>query len=159
MPTTRTNATPPAKTQNRTNNPFANWDRRNPYPKTTEGKAAYEAVIQAWWDRNGFNTRATAADLIPLTPGTVPAGTRDCYACEQNDRGDIRFPHRSEDCTITPKIPAQERSWCAYCRTQARATATGDQPDGAQQIEEYGTYQEQTGQTETGQGNDGEPTT
>ena len=93
MPTIRTNVTLPAKMRNGTSDPFVNWDRRNPYPKTTEGKAVYEAAMQVWWDRNGFNTRATAADLIPLTPGTVPAGTRDCYACRRNDRGDIRFPH------------------------------------------------------------------
>ena len=72
-PTIGMNATPPAKTRNGTNDPFMNWDRHNPYPKTMEGKVAYEAVIQAWWDRNGFNARVTAADLIPLTPGTVPA--------------------------------------------------------------------------------------
>ena len=146
--------------RNGTNDPFANWDRCNPYPKTTEGKVAYEATIQAWWDRNGFNARATAADLISLTPGMVPVGTRDFYACGRNDRSDIRFPHRSEDCTITLKIPTQERSWCTYCGTQARAATMGDQPDGAsiQQIEEHRMYQEQTGQTKTGQGNDGELT-
>ena len=116
--------------------------------------------MQAWWDRNGFNARATTADLIPLTPGTVPVGTRDCYACGRNNRGDIHFPHRSEDCTIMLKIPAQETSWRAYCGTQARATVTGDQPDRAsiQQVEEYGMYQEQTGQTKTGRGNNGELT-
>ena len=80
-PATGTTAIPQAKTQNGTNDPFVNWDRRNPYPKTTEGKAAYEAAMQAWWERNGFNARPTATDLIPLMPGTVPAGTRDCYAC------------------------------------------------------------------------------
>ena len=159
-PTIGTNATPPAKMRNGTSSPFANWDRRNPYPKTTEGKVAYEATMQAWWDRNGFNARATTADLIPLTPGTVPVGTRDCYACGWNNCGDIRFPHQSEDCTIMLKIPAQEKSWRTYCGTQARAAVMGDQPDrtSIQQVEEYGTYQEQTGQTETSWGNDGELT-
>ena len=118
-PTIGTNMTPPAKTWNRTNDPFANWDRHNPYPKTTEGKAVYEATIQVWWDRNGFNARATTADLIPLTPGTVPVGTRDCYACGWNDHGNIHFPHQSKDCTIMPKIPTKKRSWRAYCSTQA----------------------------------------
>src|SRR6266481_5258197 len=135
-------------------------DRRNPYPRTTEGKAAYETAIQAWWNRNGFNARATAADLIPLTPGTARTGTRDCYSCRRNDRGDARFPHSSEDCTITPKIPAQEWSWRVFCGNQARAaTITDQQNQGSiQQIEEYETHQEQASPTNLNQGNGEEPT-
>ncbi len=115
--------------------------------------------MQAWWDRNSFNGRATAADLIPLTPGTARMGTRDCYSCGRNDRGDARFPHSSNDCMITPKIPAQERSWHAFCGSQARAATTTDQQSQAsiQQIEEYETYQGQAETTDLNQGNGEEP--
>ena len=159
-PTIGTDTTPTGRAKESAGDPFANWDRRSPYPRTTEGKAAYETAIQAWWNRNGFNARATAADLIPLTPGTARTGTRDCYSCGRNDRGDARFPHSSEDCTITPKIPAQERSWRAFCGNQARAaTITDQQNQGSiQQIEEYETHQEQAGPTNLNQGNGEEPT-
>ena len=50
-----------------------------------EGKVAYEVIMQVWWERNSFNARPTATDLILLTPGMVPVGTRDCYTCRQND--------------------------------------------------------------------------
>ena len=52
-----TNAIPIWTATGQTNDRFANWDRRQPYPKTAEGKVAYEAALQAWWDRNGFNGR------------------------------------------------------------------------------------------------------
>ena len=156
-PATGTNTTPLGMAREPASGPFANWDRRNPYPKTTEGKAAYEAAMHAWWERNGFNGRPTAADLIPLTPGTAQPGTKDCYACGRNDRGDARFPHLSEDCMITPRIPAQERRWRAACGTQARAAAAGDQQDEAS-IQQVGAYQGQMGTVSSDQGNGEEPT-
>src|SRR6266481_8114558 len=69
-PATGTNTTPLAGAKETAGGQFANWDRRNPYPKTAEGKAAYEAAMQAWWERNGFNGRPTTENLIPLMPGT-----------------------------------------------------------------------------------------
>src|SRR6266481_5851157 len=93
-PATGTNTTLPGKTREPTRDQFTDWDRRTPYPKTTEGKAAYEVAIQAWWERNRFNGRASAADLIPLTPGTMPVGTNECYACGRNDSDDARWSSR-----------------------------------------------------------------
>ena len=81
------------------------------YVKTAEGKAAYETAMQAWWERNRFNARASIADLIPLTPGTAQVNMSECFACRCNDHSDPRFPHCSLDCPITPKIPRQESSW------------------------------------------------
>jgi len=139
--------TPPGRAKDTAGDLFTSWDWRFPYPKTTEGKAAYEMAMQAWWGRNGFNGTPTNVDLIPLTPGTAQTGTRDCYACGRNDRGDMCFPHTSENCTITPKIPQKERNWRAACGSQVRATAVSDQQDQAsiQQIDEFATYQEQAG--------------
>ena len=152
------NTTPLVGAKETAGGQFANWDRRNPYPKTAEGKVAYKAAMQAWWERNGFNGRSTTEDLILLMPGTTQAGMRDCYACRCNDHGDIHFPHHSEDCTITPKIPTQERIWHAACGSQNRATRVADQQGHAsiQQVGEYNTYQEQTTPAGPDQGNVGE---
>jgi len=158
-PTTGAGATPTGRAKEMTGGPFENWDRRAPYPKTTEGKAAYETAMQAWWERNGFNSRATMADLILLSPGTAQTGTWDCYSCGWNDRGDSHFPHSSDNCMIMPKIP-QEKSWHAFCGNQARGTTAAEQQNQAtiQQIGGYETYQEQTRLMDPNQGNGEEPT-
>ena len=139
---------------------FTDWDRHNPYPKTTEGKATYETAMQAWWERNGFNGRASATDLIPLTPGTSPVDTRECFACGRNDRNDPCFPHRSDECLITPKVPKQEAQWRGSANYRARIAAAATQPNQAsiQQIGEYETYQGHTKLTGHNQGNGEEPT-
>ena len=141
-PATGMNTIPVRMVTGQSNDRFANWDRRQPYPKMTEGKAAYEVALQAWWDRNRFNGRATAADLLPLMLGTLPAGSRECYACGQNDINDPRFPHTASWCTITPKVPAQESNWQADYTLRMRLHATPlMQPSGVQiqQVEEYTT--------------------
>ena len=64
-PATGTNAIPIWMVTGQTNDRFANWERWQPYPKTVEGKVAYEAALQAWWDRNRFNGRLTAGQPTP----------------------------------------------------------------------------------------------
>src|SRR6266481_7596581 len=100
-PATSMTATPSGRTHKAAHDQFADWDRCIPYPKSAEGKATYEAAIQAWWGRNRFNGKATPVDLIPLTPGTAQAGTRECYACRRFDCNDPHFPHHSEECPVT----------------------------------------------------------
>ena len=142
------------------NDQFANWDRRQPYPKMTEGKAAYEAALQEWWDRNGFNGRATATNLLPLMPGTLPVGSRECYACRQNDINNPRFLHTASRCTITPKVPAQESNWWADYTLRMRPHVTPMlQPSGAQiqQVEEYMTYPQEAATLDADPGNGEEP--
>ena len=143
-----------------TNDQFANWDRRQPYPKTAEGKVAYEAALQAWWDRNRFNGRLTAANLLSLMPGTLPAGSRECYACGRNDTNDARFPHIASLCPMTPKVPAQESNWQAYYTLRMRPlmTPTMQQSEAQiQQVEEYTAYPQETMMLDTNLGNGREP--
>jgi len=155
-----TNTTPLGKAHEPTRDQFTDWDCQTPYPKTTEGKAAYEVAIQAWWERNGFNSRASAADLIPLTPGTVPVGMNKCYVCGHNNNDNTRFPHCSIECPIIPKIPRQEANWHASSKYQTRGTATGQQNQTpVHQIEEYDAYQGQEEIDNSDQGNGEEPAT
>jgi hypothetical protein len=159
-PATGTNATPIGTNPHRNNDPSNNWDRRQPYPRTAEGKAAYEKALQAWWNRNGFNARATATDLLPLSPGTAPLGSRECFNCGRNDYNDTRFPHKASTCPITPKIPYQEKMWRIDYANQGRNTRTNDEPDHAtiQQLESYDNGMPGDTHTETNQGNETEPT-
>ena len=153
---TGTNAIPIRVATGQTNDQFANWDRRQPYPKTAEGKAAYEAALQAWWDRNRFNGRPTAADLLPLMLGTLPAGSRECYACGQNDINDAHFPYIASMCPITPKVPLQESNWWANYTLRMRPPVTPTmQPSEVQiqQVEEYMTYPQETMMLDTNPGN------
>ncbi len=55
MPAMGTNAMPIGRARETSTDQFSDWDQHNPYPRTTEGKAAYKAAMQAWWERNGFN--------------------------------------------------------------------------------------------------------
>ena len=109
-----------------------------------------------WWDRNGFNGMATAADLLPLMPGTLPVGSRECYACGWNDINDPHFPHTAGRCPITPKVPAQESNWRAdYTLRMRPHTTLMTQPSGVQiqQVEEYTTYPQETATLDADPGN------
>src|SRR6266481_3284752 len=47
-PVVAMNNTPVGRAHESACDPLTNWDQCIPYPKTTEGKAAYEAAMQAW---------------------------------------------------------------------------------------------------------------
>jgi hypothetical protein len=78
------------------------------YLNTPEGRTEYLAAMQAW---EAVYPAAREADFTttpyPLTPGTAPLGSRECYAC-----GVIGHITRDHD-PIVPQINLREQRWRA----------------------------------------------
>ena len=79
------------------------------FPDTPEGRANYQAALQAW---EAIHPPAREADFTtppyPLTLGTAPLGSRECYTC--GIQGHITKDH-------DPNIPAvnnREQRWRAF---------------------------------------------
>src|SRR6266481_476276 len=76
-PATGTEAMPMGRMQGTARNQFTDWDCWNPYPKTTEGKVAYEAAMQAWWERKRLKGKEKRTNSIPLLPATWLGATNE----------------------------------------------------------------------------------
>jgi hypothetical protein len=79
------------------------------FPNTTEGKANYLTALHAW---EAVYPPAREADFTtapyPLTPGTEPLGSRECYSC--GIHGHITKDH---DPAI-PQVNVREQRWRAF---------------------------------------------
>ncbi|KIJ95436.1 hypothetical protein K443DRAFT_683019 [Laccaria amethystina LaAM-08-1] len=74
-----------------------------PHPDTAAGWAAYEAEIAAW-NRNGYGRAVYETRPYPLTPGTSPVASGECFGCGKTG-------HSSSACTANTRIPEVERVW------------------------------------------------
>ena len=74
-----------------------------PHPDTQEGWAAYEAEITAW-NRNSYGRSVYETRPYPLTPGTSPVASGECFSCGNTGHG-------SSACTVNRRIPEVERAW------------------------------------------------
>lgn len=83
------------------------------YPDTPKGKAAYQRAFQEWTRQHGEHTLCTfITPRLPLFPGTLPLGFRECYTC-----GVATNPlHLSFDCPVpdNKRISIKERQWRTY---------------------------------------------
>ncbi|THG96054.1 hypothetical protein EW026_g5698 [Hermanssonia centrifuga] len=89
-------------------------------PDTPEGRAAYQRQCDEWARVN--NTLEPREDNpYPLTPGTLPLGSRECYRCAQGK-------HPASSCTADG-VPPREASWRAAAgniiRTATRMDRAG----------------------------------
>jgi hypothetical protein len=79
------------------------------FPNTPEGKANYATALQAW---ETVYPPAREVDFTtspyPLTPGTAPLGSRECYTC--GIQGHITREH---DPAI-PTVNVREQRWRAF---------------------------------------------
>ncbi|KAJ3965479.1 hypothetical protein EV361DRAFT_810619 [Lentinula raphanica] len=86
---------------------------KQPYPDTEEGRIskitlAWEQDIRDWARRFGQNVRFSDQTVMPLTPGTAPVCSGECFKCGRSHR-------RGEECTAG-SIPRIEGNWRAYCQ-------------------------------------------
>ena len=93
------------------------------FPDTPEGRANYQAALQAW---EAIHPPAREADFTtppyPLTPGTAPLGSRECYTC--GIQGHITKDH-------DPNIPAvnnREQRWRAFIGRNLQTWTRTDYP-------------------------------
>ena len=74
-----------------------------PHPDTPNGWAAYNAEI-ATWNSNNYGRTAYETRPYPLTPGTSPVASGECFSCGKTG-------HSSAVCTAATRIPEIERAW------------------------------------------------
>lgn len=77
---------------------------RDPHPGTPAGRAAYHTDLKEWEKRHGTSGQPDETKPYPLTPGTRPVGSGECFTCGQDWHG------TANGCGVDP-IPAAENSW------------------------------------------------
>ncbi|KAJ3840637.1 hypothetical protein F5878DRAFT_518538, partial [Lentinula raphanica] len=50
-------------------------------PDTEEGRKSWEQDIREWARRFGQNVRFSDQTVMPLTPGTAPVCSGECFRC------------------------------------------------------------------------------
>ena len=95
-----------------------------PHLDTATGWAAYEADL-AEWNRVSYGRAANESRPYPLTPGTSPVASGECFGCG-------RPGHGSAACTSNRRIPEGERAWrqkANSIRAGANAAARANNPN------------------------------
>ncbi|KDQ18420.1 hypothetical protein BOTBODRAFT_171262 [Botryobasidium botryosum FD-172 SS1] len=79
--------------------------RKGPFPVTPAGAAEYQEAIAAYARKFG-DARPAPANPYPLSPGTSPLGSGECYRC-----GKAEPHHTQSECRAPAQIPSLEREW------------------------------------------------
>ena len=77
-------------------------------PNSQQGFEAYAEQIRQWRHLYGDNARASEDTGFPLTPGTAPPCSGECYNCGL-------VGHDRRNCTATEALNARERAWRSIC--------------------------------------------
>ncbi|KAI6016336.1 hypothetical protein PISMIDRAFT_29233 [Pisolithus microcarpus 441] len=76
-------------------------------PNTEAGRCQYKADIEVWHKTHGYNAPPSLERPYPLKPGTVAAGTGECFMC-----GLITEPpHVGSMCTANETLHPHETHW------------------------------------------------
>ena len=87
------------------------------HPNTPEGFAAYRKQLADWAAKWGKDQLVTYQTPFPLTPGTSPVCSNECFKCGKHG-------HRGIDCMESSHIPPKENDWRRLCRRELRTTKT-----------------------------------
>ena len=80
------------------------------HPRNSEGMALYNAQIVLWQTTHGQSGRGpNETRPYPLTPGTVPVASGECWKCGQRT-------HHPGPCS-SPPVPALETKWRSIAQT------------------------------------------
>ena len=80
------------------------------HPKNAEGMAWYNEQVLSWQSTNGQNGRGpNETRPYPLTPGTVPVASGECWRCGHRT-------HHPGPCPAPP-VPALETKWRSIAQT------------------------------------------
>jgi hypothetical protein len=101
-------------------------------PNSQQGFEAYAEQIRQWRRLYGDDARASENTGFPLTPGTAPPCSGECYNCGL-------VGHDRRNCTATEALNARERAWRSICgsvlghagtrRLTAQVNAVGNATD------------------------------
>ncbi|KAJ7226035.1 hypothetical protein GGX14DRAFT_556783 [Mycena pura] len=74
------------------------------------GRAEYARRVASWIRVHGTNRVLLERTGYPLSPGTLPPASGECYGC-----GKLAIPwHKRADCP-GPAVPAKESTFCSLC--------------------------------------------
>jgi hypothetical protein len=74
-----------------------------PFPDTPDGQHAYAAAVTTFYTTFGLDAKSSVSRPHPLSPGTLPAGSGECWRCG-------RGGHSKVSCSNQP-IPEQEQRY------------------------------------------------
>lgn len=83
------------------------------HPNTPAGRAAYNAQI-AQWDNNYPGQLVSELRPYPLSPGTAPVASGECWKCGM-------IGHMSPNCDSPNQVPAFEERWRSIAATIKRS--------------------------------------
>ena len=91
------------------------------HPRNSEGIAQYNAQVLLWQTTHGQNGKGpNESRPYPLTPGTVPVASGECWKCGQRT-------HHPGPC-VAPPVPALETKWRSIAQTIRKRAETAAQP-------------------------------
>lgn len=137
---------------------FSSYDQRPPPPRPEPARndsrdqrflpitPAHQSKIDEWEARFGQNAEVTADCGFPLTPGTDPTGSRECYKCGTK-RPNV---HLGRDCP-NQWVNQREQNF-RYKVSERRRIPGGQQNQGRQQFQNFGAgYRSNSNQEPLGQ--------
>jgi hypothetical protein len=77
-------------------------------PNSQPGNEVYADQLRQWRRMYGDNMRASEDTGFPLSPGTAPPCSGECYNCGQ-------VGHDWRNCPATESVNARERAWRSIC--------------------------------------------
>ncbi|KAH8085184.1 hypothetical protein HD553DRAFT_341806 [Filobasidium floriforme] len=84
-----------------------------PFPPTAEGHIRYKQAIQNFYRKYGEGATASLSRPFPLSPGTEPAGSNECFNCGLSS-------HLRPQCTASYRLPDNEQRYRGSVMKQKR---------------------------------------
>lgn len=84
-----------------------------PFPTTQDGHERYRRAVQGFYQKYGENAYASISRPFPLSPGTKPAGSNECFRCGHGS-------HLRPACTVNYTLPENEQRYRGSIMKQRR---------------------------------------
>jgi hypothetical protein len=84
-----------------------------PFPNTPDGWTQYKEACRSFYLKYGDGAQSGVAKPYPLTPGSLPVASGECWACGATG-------HAKPDCTTPTKLPPNEQRYRSLAALQRR---------------------------------------